>query len=89
MLSLVNTGSMLAVCVQVGHWLMISPFLAFSCFGGFGVSVSLLRWITAILPGDCGRPLWLLLRVFAEDGEWLRFFNGDWWVEERLEQKEK
>ena len=36
MLSLVNTGSMLAVCdsfldgVQFGHWLLISPFLAFS-----------------------------------------------------------
>ena len=35
-LSLVNTGSMIAVCdslsfcVQVSHWLLISPFLAFS-----------------------------------------------------------
>ena len=72
MLGPVNTGSVLAVCdsfldcVQVGHWLLISPFLALSvllacCFG----FASLLDEDCNPGWGDCGRPLWLLLGVLV------------------------
>ena len=90
MLSLVNTGSMLAVCdsfldcVQVGHWLLISPFLAFSVLLALLFRFLLLRWMrTAILAGGIAvvRSGFCSVICFAKDGEWLLFwFYGDWTI---------
>ena len=94
-LSLVNTGLVIAVCdslLLICEWLRAFDFTIFSVFGfvGFVASVLFLCWMrTAILAGGIAVVRSGFCSVFfAKDGEWLRFlFNGDWWVEERLEQK--
>ena len=73
MMSLVNTGSLFAVCdslfncVQVGFGFLFLHFwrcrFCWLCCFGFA---SLLDEDCNPGWGDCGRPLWLLLGVFCQ-----------------------